>query len=187
MSRCCFNRRLRRLQISTNSETRPRDGRRCLSGPRHSRSAPRDIRKTERNESAAPNSSGMIARLAQTLTTPELRHLISRLLPRPILTAAFIWNWSRWCTAPQPWTAGSWNFPAMATRASSRRSHRTSKSTPQYATVVLGSVDVHRRRMIVAAIAMKAEKLLSVLQHRVAIPLYSFSFPKKFSIRCRHL
>jgi hypothetical protein len=41
--------------------------------------------------------------------------------------------------------------------------------------------------MIVAAIAMKAEKLLSVLQHRVAIPLYSFSFPKKFSIRCRHL
>ena len=51
----------------------------------------------------------------------------------------------------------------------------------------LGSVDVYRRRMTVAAIAMKAEKLLSVLQHRVAIPLYSFSFPKKFSIRCRHL
>jgi hypothetical protein len=38
----------------------------------------------------------MIARLAQTLTTPELRRLISRLLPRPILTTAFIWNWSRW-------------------------------------------------------------------------------------------
>jgi len=38
----------------------------------------------------------MIARLAQTLTTPELRRLISRLLPRPILTTAFIWDWSRW-------------------------------------------------------------------------------------------
>ncbi len=38
----------------------------------------------------------MIARMAQTMTTPELRHLISRLLPRPILTATFIWDWSRW-------------------------------------------------------------------------------------------
>ena len=47
----------------------------------------------------------------------------------------------------------------------------------------LGPVDVHRSRMMVAAMATKAEKLLSVLQHRMAIPLYSFSFPKKFSIR----
>ena len=51
----------------------------------------------------------------------------------------------------------------------------------------LGPVDVHRRRIMVAARAMKAEKLLSVLQHLVAIPLNSLSFPKKFSIRCRHL
>lgn len=52
---------------------------------------------------------------------------------------------------------------------------------------VLGPVDVQRRRMTVAAMAMKAEKLLSVLQQRVAMPLYSLSFPNKFSIRCRHL
>ena len=38
----------------------------------------------------------MIARLRNTLTTPEIRHLIARLLPRAILTAAFIWDWSRW-------------------------------------------------------------------------------------------
>jgi len=38
----------------------------------------------------------MISRLRNTLTTPEIRHLIARLLPRPILTAAFIWDWSRW-------------------------------------------------------------------------------------------
>lgn len=38
----------------------------------------------------------MIARLAQTLTTPELRRLISRLLPRPILAASFIWDWLLW-------------------------------------------------------------------------------------------
>jgi hypothetical protein len=34
---------------------------------------------------------------------------------------------------------------------------------------------------------MNALKLSSVLQKRMAIPLYSLSFPKKFSIRCRHL
>jgi len=38
----------------------------------------------------------MIARLRNTLTTPEIRHLIARLSPRPILTAAVIWDWSRW-------------------------------------------------------------------------------------------
>jgi hypothetical protein len=38
----------------------------------------------------------MIARLRNILTTPEIRYLIARLLPRPILTAAFIWDWSRW-------------------------------------------------------------------------------------------
>lgn len=38
----------------------------------------------------------MITRLRNTLTTAEIRHLIARLLPRPILTAAFIWDWSRW-------------------------------------------------------------------------------------------
>ena len=53
--------------------------------------------------------------------------------------------------------------------------------------LVLGSVDIHRSRMTVDARAMKALKLVSVLQHRVAMPLYSLSFPKKFSIRCRHL
>jgi len=38
----------------------------------------------------------MIARLRTTLTTPEIRHLIARLLLRPIQTAVFIWDWSRW-------------------------------------------------------------------------------------------
>lgn len=51
----------------------------------------------------------------------------------------------------------------------------------------LRRVDVHFRRMMVAAMEIKAPKLSSVLQHLVAIPLYSFSFPEKFSIRCRHL
>ncbi len=45
----------------------------------------------------------------------------------------------------------------------------------------------HLWRMMVATMEMKAPKLSSVLHHRVAIPLYSFSFPKRFSIRCRHL
>ena len=51
----------------------------------------------------------------------------------------------------------------------------------------LGSVDVHLVRVTVAAREMNALKLSSVLQQRMAMPLYSFSFPKKFSIRCRHL
>ena len=29
-------------------------------------------------------------------TTSEIRHLIARLLPRPTVTVAFIWAWSRW-------------------------------------------------------------------------------------------
>ena len=51
----------------------------------------------------------------------------------------------------------------------------------------LGPVDVYLVRITVAASEMKALKLSSVLQQRMAIPLYSLSFPKKFSIRCRHL
>ena len=51
----------------------------------------------------------------------------------------------------------------------------------------LGRVDVHFKRITVAARAMNALKLASVLQQRIAIPLYSLSFPKKFSIRCRHI
>ena len=38
----------------------------------------------------------MIVQLRNTMSTPEIRHLIARLLPRAILTAAFIWDWSRW-------------------------------------------------------------------------------------------
>jgi hypothetical protein len=38
----------------------------------------------------------VISRLRNTLSTSEIRHLIARLLLRPILTAAFIWDWSRW-------------------------------------------------------------------------------------------
>ena len=45
---------------------------------------------------------------------------------------------------------------------------------------VLGAVDVQLSRMTVVAIAMNALKLVSVLQQRVAIPMYSLSFPKKF-------
>jgi len=41
--------------------------------------------------------------------------------------------------------------------------------------------------MTVAAIAMDALQLVSVLQQRMAIPLCSLSFAKKFSIRWRHL
>ena len=52
---------------------------------------------------------------------------------------------------------------------------------------LLGPFDVHRSRMTVAASEMNALKLSSVLQQRMAMPLYSLSFPKKFSIRCRHL
>lgn len=51
----------------------------------------------------------------------------------------------------------------------------------------LGLVDVHRKGMTVAAMAMNAVKLVSVFQQRMAIPLYSLSFPKKFSIIWRHL
>jgi len=38
----------------------------------------------------------VIFRLRNTLTTSEIRHLIARLLLRPVLTVAFIWDWSRW-------------------------------------------------------------------------------------------
>ncbi len=34
----------------------------------------------------------MIARLRQTLTTPEIRRLCTRLLHRPVHTATFIWD-----------------------------------------------------------------------------------------------
>ena len=51
----------------------------------------------------------------------------------------------------------------------------------------LGRVDIYRSRMTVAAREMNALKLVSVLQQRAVIPLYSFSFPKKFPIRWRHL
>jgi hypothetical protein len=51
----------------------------------------------------------------------------------------------------------------------------------------LGSLDVHWSRMSVAAMTINALKLVLVLQQRVSIPLYSLSFPKKFSIRCRYL
>ncbi len=37
----------------------------------------------------------MIAQLRNTLTTSEIRHLTTRPMPRPMLTAAFIWDWSR--------------------------------------------------------------------------------------------
>ncbi len=71
------------------------------------------------------------------------------------------------------------------------RSHYRGGSTPPLPQEnhlgLLGSVDVHRRRMMVAAMAMKAAKLVSVLQQRVVIPLYSLIFPKRFSIRWRHL
>jgi predicted transposase YbfD/YdcC len=38
----------------------------------------------------------MTTRLETTMTTSELRHLIARLLLRPVLTASAIWDWSRW-------------------------------------------------------------------------------------------
>ena len=38
----------------------------------------------------------MIARLAQTLTTPEILHLITRLMPQRVLSVAFVLDWSRW-------------------------------------------------------------------------------------------
>jgi hypothetical protein len=60
-------------------------------------------------------------------------------------------------------------------------------SRPSGASLQLGRVDVHFNRITVAAIEMNALKLASVLQQRIAIPLYSLSFPKKFSIKCRHL
>jgi len=41
--------------------------------------------------------------------------------------------------------------------------------------------------MAVAAMAMNAAKLVSVLQRLFAIQLYFLSFPKQFSIRWHHL
>ena len=38
----------------------------------------------------------MIARLAQTLTTPEILHLVTRLMPQRVLSVAFVLDWSRW-------------------------------------------------------------------------------------------
>ncbi len=38
----------------------------------------------------------MMARLETSLTTSELRHLIARLLLKPLLTASAVWDWSRW-------------------------------------------------------------------------------------------
>jgi hypothetical protein len=43
------------------------------------------------------------------------------------------------------------------------------------------------KRITVAATDMNELKLASVLQQRIAIPLYSLSFRKKFSIKCRDL
>ena len=74
----------------------PGDGGKRLSCTAQRRSAPHRLQQTEQNESAETIGSSMISRLRNTLTTPEIRHLIARLLPRPILTAAFIWDWSRW-------------------------------------------------------------------------------------------
>ena len=42
-----------------------------------------------------------MTRLAKSLTTSEIRHLIARLLLRPVLTTNFIWDWSRWRRAHQ--------------------------------------------------------------------------------------
>jgi hypothetical protein len=56
-------------------------------------------------------------------------------------------------------------------------------SRADYFSTLLGPVDVHLRRITVATMAMNALQLVSVLQQRMAIPLYSLSFPKKFPIR----
>src|SRR5882762_10743820 len=51
----------------------------------------------------------------------------------------------------------------------------------------LGSVGIHREFITAAARWIMEAKLWSVLSARMAIRLNSFSLPKKFSIRCRHL
>jgi hypothetical protein len=38
----------------------------------------------------------MIRRLEQTCSTPEILHLITRLMSQRALSAAFILDWSRW-------------------------------------------------------------------------------------------
>jgi hypothetical protein len=38
----------------------------------------------------------MIRRLEQTCSTPEILHLITRLMPQHALSAAFILDWSPW-------------------------------------------------------------------------------------------
>jgi hypothetical protein len=62
----------------------------------------------------------MITRLRSTLTTPEIRHLIARLLPRADTD----------CTLHL-------GLVTMATATPSRRSGRTPKNPQIYATVVL--------------------------------------------------
>jgi hypothetical protein len=72
------------------------DGRSSFPRASQRRSAPHGVQQTEQNESAEPNDSSVIVRLSNSLTISEIRHLIARLLPRLILTVAFIWDWSRW-------------------------------------------------------------------------------------------
>src|SRR4051794_1979505 len=51
----------------------------------------------------------------------------------------------------------------------------------------LGPVGIHRDAMTAAARWIMAAKLGSVLSLRIAMRLNSFSLPKKFSIRWRHV
>ena len=54
------------------------------------------MRQTERNESSLSGQGSMIRRLSQTCSTPEILHLIARLMPPGIVSIAFILDWSRW-------------------------------------------------------------------------------------------
>ncbi len=73
----------------------PSDGCKRLACEAQRKSAPNGFQQTEQNESAELTGSSIIARLRNTLTTSEIRHLTTRPMPRPMLTAGFIWDWSR--------------------------------------------------------------------------------------------
>ena len=72
----------------------PGHGGGCVSGQTVRRPAPRGVRQTGQNES--PGSRRVTAALEGILTTPEICHLLSRLVLAIKNHPAFVWAWSRW-------------------------------------------------------------------------------------------
>src|SRR5258708_9379499 len=78
-------------------------------------------------------------------------------------------------------------YHRMVILAQSPPGCRSARSLQKKATVVLGSVEIHLEWMTAVARQIIASKLPSILSLHIAMRLNSFSLPKKFSIRWRHL